>query len=116
MKPSEDVRIATPAKIDGISFVPTLLGKGVQKQHPYLYFEFAGYGGQQGVRMGDWKAVRKSIHKGNLQIELYNLAADLSEANNVAADNPKVLRQMEQIMRQEHVPSDVFALKVLDAR
>src|SRR5205814_9894742 len=43
-----------PGDIDGISFAPTLLG---EKQPPrdFLYRESPGYGGQQCVRVGDWK-------------------------------------------------------------
>jgi len=51
-----------PSAIDGISFAPTLLGRDdAQKQHPWLYWEFPGYGGQQAVRLGHWKAVRRGI-------------------------------------------------------
>ena len=48
---------ATPASIDGLSFAPTLLG-GKQEPRPFLYRESPGYGGQQCVRVGDWKLVR----------------------------------------------------------
>src|SRR5690606_37884954 len=42
---------------DGISFLPTLLGRGDQRQHPFLYFEYPEKGGQLAVRMGNWKGV-----------------------------------------------------------
>ncbi|MFM8393773.1 MAG: arylsulfatase, partial [Acidobacteriota bacterium] len=59
---------------DGISLLPTLTGRGIQRQHKFLFWDFNGYGGQQAVRLGDWKGVRQNIAKGDLQIELYNLA------------------------------------------
>lgn len=87
---------------DGISFLPSLTGKQ-QKKHQYLYWEFPETDGQQAVRMGQWKAVRRNISKGNLNIELYNLSADLREEKNVAADYPKIVREMEKIMAKEHI-------------
>ena len=32
--------VAPPAPVDGISFVPTLTGKGLQQSHPYLFFNW----------------------------------------------------------------------------
>jgi len=97
-------------RTDGISFLPTLLEKE-QPTHDYLYFEFAEYGGQQAVRIGDWKGIRKNIHKGNLIIELYDLATDIQELNNIADQHPEIVKQMEEIMQKEHVPSAVKRFK-----
>ena len=48
--------------IDGVSFAPTLFGRPEDQAKPeYLYWEFTGYGGQQAVRMGDWKGVRQNM-------------------------------------------------------
>ncbi len=103
-----------PEFSDGISFLPVLVGKE-QKEPEYLYWEFAGYGGQQAVRMGSWKAIRNNIKKGNLEIELYNLDNDIKEENNVATDFPEIIKQVEEIMKLEHQPSDLerFKLKAL---
>ncbi|MCA9073079.1 MAG: arylsulfatase, partial [Planctomycetaceae bacterium] len=62
-------KTATPERIDGISLAPTLLGK-TQEPRPFLYREFPSYGGQQSVRVGDWKAIRQRMTRGNLEIEL----------------------------------------------
>ncbi|RLD61612.1 MAG: N-acetylgalactosamine-6-sulfatase [Bacteroidetes bacterium] len=110
----EITEIEKPQNTDGISFLPELLGKDNVK-HEYLYWEFAGYNGQQAVRMGKWKAIRKNIEKGNLEIELYNLEKDLLEKNNVANENPLVIEKMEEIMRKEHTPSKHFKLTSLDS-
>ncbi|HPA20517.1 MAG TPA: arylsulfatase [Verrucomicrobiae bacterium] len=98
-----------PPGIDGLSMVPTLLGTGEQKKHPPFVWEFYGYGGQQAVRDGDWKAVRQECHK-NVRgpLELYDLAKDPNEQNDVAAANPEVVRKMEGILAAEHGPSEVF--------
>src|SRR5690606_39676492 len=42
--------------VDGISFLPELLGQE-QKKHDHLYWEFHEQGGKQAVRKGNWKAV-----------------------------------------------------------
>jgi len=101
---------AYPSEIDGISMAPTLLGQGEQKQHEYLYWEFPGYGGQQAIRVGDWKAVRQNISKGNMQIELYNLADDIAEQHDLAAQHPERVDQLDQLMTEAHVPSEIFPL------
>ena len=94
--------VETPAT-DGISILPTLLGKKKQKKHPYLYWEFSSdFGGQKAVRMGKWKAYVANVLKGNRQIALYNLEKDPGEQQDVAAQYPKVVSQILQIFRDEH--------------
>ena len=51
---AEMAGVDVPGPTDGISMLPTLLGKGGQKEHEYLYWEL---GSKFGVRMGKWKAV-----------------------------------------------------------
>ena len=103
-----------PEDIDGISFVSTLLGKDKQEEHEYLYMEFAAYGGQQMVRMGDWKGVRQNMFKDSLQIELYNLAEDIGEQNDVSALHPEIVEQIRKIMKEARVPSKEFPFKQID--
>lgn len=104
----------TPKEIDGLSFKNTLLGE-TQQNHDFLYWEFPSYQGQQAVRMGKWKAIRKNIFKGNLEIELYNLDEDIKEQNDLANLFPGIVKQIELIMKQEHVPAknDRFKFKQL---
>lgn len=106
--------IDSPTNTDGISFLPTLI-ENEQASHEYLYWEFAGYNGQQAVRMGPWKAIRKNIAIGNLEIELYNLDNDIKEEHNVATDFPDIIKQMEEIMKKEHTPATIerFRLEAL---
>lgn len=97
--------VAPPKDIDGKSFKPTLLGLDHQETHEFLYWEFPSYGGQQAVRMGDWKGIRKDIFKGNMELELYNLKTDPQESANLAEQHPDMVSQILQIMKQEHRPS-----------
>jgi len=94
----------SPKNIDGLSFFSELLEKE-QKSHEFLYWEFPSYNGQQAVRLGNWKGIRKNIFDGNLDIELYNLNNDLLEKNNVHADHPEIVSKIVKIMDQEHEPS-----------
>ncbi|OQB15583.1 MAG: Arylsulfatase precursor [Firmicutes bacterium ADurb.Bin193] len=92
--------INPPEGIDGISYLPTLLGKGQQKKHEYMYWEFHEKGGKRAVRMDDWKAVRLNADKNpNSPLELYNLKTDIMEKNNIASKHPDIVAKMEQIMK-----------------
>ncbi len=104
----------TPENIDGISLAPTLLGRQ-QPARPFLYREFPGYGGQQSIRVGDWKAIRQNMSRGNLAIELYNLAEDIGEQHDVAGQHPEVVANLAKLMEREHTASELFPLKPLDA-
>ena len=108
--------LETPADVDGISYLPELLGTDEQEEHTNLYWEYPASGGQQAVRMGPWKALRKNILQGNLEIELYNLEEDIQEQHNVAADYPDIVRQMELIMKEEHTtsPLERFRMEAIE--
>ncbi len=101
--------IPVPDDTDGISFLPALLGE-TQTEHDYLYWEFPSYKGQQAVRMGKWKAIRKNIFDGNMEIELYNLETDLREQHNVALEYPDIIEKIRDIMVISHTPSSLFPL------
>jgi len=87
--------VVPPRGIDGISMASTLLGKPGQRRHEYLYWEFHERGFQQAVRMGDWKGVRTGPGK---PVELYDLKTSLDEQTNLAAQNPGVVRKIEEIL------------------
>jgi arylsulfatase len=108
-----------PETIDGISFAPTLLGRPQdQKEHEFLYWEFQGYGGQQAVRMGHWKAARQNILRKNnpdpTRIELYNLQEDIGESRDVADQHPEIVARIRKIMAAAHEPSDLFPMPPVD--
>ncbi len=93
-----------PEQSDGLSMLPILTGKE-QPSHDFLYWEFhAGITrpGQQAVRMGKWKGVRRDILNGNLAIELYDLSQDPTETEDIAAEHTEIVARMEEIMAQEH--------------
>ncbi len=111
-----------PKDTDGISFAPTLLGQR-QDARTFLYREFPGYGGQQSVRIGDWKGLRQNLKPGpagkkapDFTIQLFNLRDDPAETTNVAAKFPDIVNKMADVMRAQHVASAEFPLPALDKR
>jgi arylsulfatase A-like enzyme len=109
---------SVPKGLDGISMAPTLLGQK-QEPRPFLYREFHGYGGQQAVRAGDWKLLHRDLlgtkkKPANPTTELYNLATDPSEKENVAAAHPEIVAKLQTIMDEQHIPSAQFPFPSLD--
>ena len=103
--------VQQPYASDGISYLPTLLAKGNQLKHDYVYFEFHEGDGAQAVRKGKWKAVVRGVKRENPSaLELYDLENDPAEKNNVANQYPEISAEMDAIIKKAHVPSEVFAL------
>ncbi len=102
----------TPRNLDGISFLPTLLGKK-QEQHEYLYWEFFEGGGKRAVRIGKWKAVQNQLtRKGqNASVEIYDLTTDRAEQNNLATRKPELIARARNIFKQAHTPSKIWKFK-----
>jgi arylsulfatase A-like enzyme len=93
-----------PSGLDGISFVPTLLGHPEkQKKHEILFWAFYERGGARALRMGNWKAVQQPI---KTPVRLYDLEKDIGETRNVAKENPEVVEKMTKIMDREYTPSE----------
>lgn len=108
----------TPKNIDGFSFAPVLFGKKIAER-PFLYREFSSRGGQQSIRVGDWKGVRTNLmakgkEKPDLHIALYNLKTDIAESKDVSAQHADIVAKMEKLMREQHVSSKEFAFPALD--
>jgi arylsulfatase A len=91
-----------PGNTDGISYLPTLLGRtDAQQTHEYLYWEFHEQGGKRAVRFDNWKAVQTGMSKRPFDaIELYDLSSDLAEEHNVAAEHPDIVERAEAYFAQ----------------
>ncbi|MCZ2727802.1 arylsulfatase [Bacteroides caccae] len=88
---------------DGLSIAPTLLGDNTKQQrHEHLYWEFHETD-QIAVRRGDWKLI---VVKGIPR--LYNLATDLHEDKDIAAEHPEIVRELFDIIRKEHTDNPMF--------
>lgn len=99
--------LETPAGLDGISYLPALLGQmDRQKSHEYLYWAFYERGGKQAVRMGKWKGVRNNVGRApDSRLELYDLSEDIGEQVNVAADHPDLVRKLDGFMKAAYTAS-----------
>jgi arylsulfatase A-like enzyme len=105
---AEIVKVKKPDNIDGISYLPTLLGKNKkQVQHEYLYWERAQ---AQGIRKGDMKAVIKNVKGQEPTIEIYNLALDPYEKTDLSASMSELKAEFLNIAKNGRVESDIFPL------
>jgi arylsulfatase A-like enzyme len=98
--------VRTPSGVDGISMVPTLTGRGAQRQHGHLYWEFFEQGTAQAVRMGRWKGVRRPMLTGN--VEVFDLEADPRETRDVSRQHPDVAARLTDLMDRAHTPSALW--------
>jgi arylsulfatase A-like enzyme len=90
-------------KIDGISYLSTLLGKKEnQAKHDYFYWEVnENDGPTQAILKRDWKGIKFYERP----FELYNIKDDPAESHNLADQFPEIVSQMEELMissRTEH--------------
>lgn len=100
-----------PTGLDGISYLPALLGEA-QPEHEFLYWEFHERGGKQAVRWKNWKGIRTAMtNNPTAEIELYDLSKDKGEVDNVAMQHPDIVDELVQIMKAEHQPSPNFKFK-----
>lgn len=110
---SEIAGLDSPENIDGISFLPTLLGKSGQKNHETLYWEFHELNGRQAVLKGNWKLVRYQVLiPAKITTELYDLSTDLGEERNVAEKHPEIVRELLKVMAESRTPSDAFKFQL----
>ena len=90
---------ALPATIDGGSMTAVLRNAGVgevKRQRPYLIFHQAvDRNAQSALRWGDFKLV-KTWKTGKL--ELFDLAKDLGEANDLSAKMPEKTKELDQAL------------------
>ncbi|AFL85780.1 arylsulfatase A family protein [Belliella baltica DSM 15883] len=94
---------------DGISFLPTLLGKSKQKQHEYLYWEFHEFGGKQALLKGDWKIIRLEVGNNPAnKVELYNVKKDPAEQIDLADKFTKRAARLTRIMDNVRTSSSLF--------
>jgi len=95
-----------PERCDGISFVPTLMGKAnEQKQHPYLYWEFLERGGKKAVLAENWKLILQNTRVlADPLPELYDLLGDDTEDEPLEETHPDKVAELMKLMEEAHVP------------
>jgi arylsulfatase A-like enzyme len=94
-------------KPDGLSLVSFLKG-GPAPQREYFYWELHEFAFIQAIRFGNWKAVKNGP---NAKIELYDLATDLAEKNNLADQQPDKVKQAQDLMTKARVDDPNWPIK-----
>ncbi len=96
---------AVPSDINGISILPTLLGKSKkQKEHDCLYWEWPGRKGgkmPQAVRYNKWKLVRMDS---NDPWQLYSIYDDIFESEDLASKHPDVVAHVNDWLKNNTTP------------
>jgi len=87
--------LAPELHLDGESFVPLLRGKS--RERDPLFWHYPHYGNQGGaptgcIRDGDWKLI-EFYEDGH--VELYNIAKDISESQDVSGQYPDIAKSMK---------------------
>lgn len=98
---------------DGLSLVAFLKG-GPAPKREYFYWELheGAAGTQQAVRFGDWKGVRNGRQPG---IELYNLAKDAGERDDLSEKNPELVKKAAALMAAAHLDDPNWPMKAAGA-
>lgn len=96
---------------DGVSIKPVLL-QGDPVEHGPLYWEFHEGGFSQAVRHNEWKLLKLS--SGTL--ELYNLARDIGETNNLAGERPDKVMELLPLLTSMRTESERWSLLTIGER
>lgn len=104
-----------PENIQGVSFAPALTGKGEQKNHDYLYWEFHEQGIRRAIQVGDWKLVQYNLSKpAKTNTELYDLSKDLGESNDLSKEHPEKTAELLKLIATARTRSKDFPVPSLD--
>ncbi|MEM9825925.1 MAG: sulfatase-like hydrolase/transferase [Planctomycetota bacterium] len=104
-------------QLDGVDLNPALRGQDSTRTGP-LIWNFAGYGGQAAIRLGDWKAVRRKLNRKAEAAgawELYDLNSDPAEAQDVANDHPERLANMVALFESNRSYEADFPMRAYDS-
>jgi len=80
-------RLPADLKVDGVNLLPYVRGRRTGQPHDILFWRF---GEPRAVRKGNWKLVKIPQQSD----ELYDLASDISESKNLAAEKPEIVEEL----------------------
>ncbi len=104
-----------PTDLDGISLMSHLVGEEAVVERNPLVWVFPEYGGQVAVRFGNYKLVHQGLNADPSEWqgwELYDLAIDPNEQDNIAGISPDVVRQGVAILVAETAPNSLFPVEL----
>ena len=109
---AEVAKIKAPENIDSDSFLSTLKGNPKNKKWSrknHIYWEFLERGSAQAVRFGKWKAIRKPMFTGPIQ--LYDLSLDHEEKKDHAKRRPDLVKHAKNLLDQSHEPDSNWEIR-----
>lgn len=96
-----------PDGIEGLSVAPALFGEpGPERE--LLYWEFQQREFKQAVRLGEMKAAREGMTR---PIEVYDLAEDIGETLDLAAERPEIVARAEELFADWRTDSEHFPVR-----
>lgn len=104
---------ADSGKPYGENLLPVVMGEkqALDSRKPMVWTGGA-YGGQVAVRTGAMKAIRRQLFKGvkggPLDWEVYDLAVDLEEKNDLSATRRDVIQAAEEVLKREYAHAEHF--------
>lgn len=106
---------AKTQKLDGVDLSAMICGGEAKARTSPMIWNFSGYGGIIAVRDGDWKALRRDVNRKNPgHWELYNLADDPRESNDLAGARPEVVKRLEAAFVANRSPEPDFPMPLYD--
>jgi len=104
----------TAPKCDGTSLRALFEGQPLAAPHPPLTYDFPEYGGQQAVIDGKWKLIRTELRKAGPDHvpawELYDLAADRNETEDLAGKLPDEVKRLDAIFAKQWTPNTDYPM------
>jgi len=95
-----------PGDIDGVSLMPTFKGESIRKNGAlffhYPHYHHLGYKPAGAVRYGDYKLIEwfeETLLGLEGQVNLYNVATDVGETTDLAAEMPEKVAEMRAMMK-----------------
>ncbi|MCS5540555.1 MAG: arylsulfatase [Roseibacillus sp.] len=97
--------VEPPGNIDSDSFAGSLRGQPRERRwnrKSRMYWEFYERGSAQAVRFGKWKAIRRPMFTG--AIELYDMSNDPGERHDYSKRRPDLARHAANLLDAAHEP------------
>lgn len=105
--------ITVPEKLDGENLLPVIEGAAAKKDRKPLVWIFPEYTGQVAVRIGDYKVLKRGLNgKKPGAWEVYDIAADRAEKNNLAKEKPELVKKAVEILNEENQENPLFPVTI----
>ena len=86
-------------KKDGISYLPTLLGKNQSKRHDWIFIQSSGdrMGRSTLINRKGWKLIQLK----DKSYQLYNILKDPGEYHDIAKQHPELVKTLSPIFEKQ---------------